>query len=136
MQIPPRTAARLTAPAAAGPRRALWLGAAVTALALTACGERDPDAALPPAAPANPYAEAEEQHFTCGDLEVSARFIEGRARLVADSQTIDLIRVEAASGERFEAAGDPLTVFWSQNGQAALTISGEAYPECERVSGD
>ncbi|KAA5802458.1 lysozyme inhibitor [Alkalicaulis satelles] len=103
---------------------------------LAACGEREPNADLPPTAPANPFAEAELHRFVCGELEVNARFIEDRARLEADSQTIDLIQVEAASGARYEAAGDPLTVFWSQGDEASLTLSGESYPECQRVSGE
>lgn len=110
--------------------------AGLASLALAACSEREGAGELPPPAPVNPFAEAEAVSFQCGELEVTARFIEGRARLVADSQTIDLVQVEAASGARYEAAGDPLTVFWNRGGEARFTLSGEDYPPCEAASGE
>ncbi len=110
--------------------------AGLASLALAACSDRDGAGDLPPAAPANPFADAEPVSFQCGDHEVTARFIEGRARLVADSQTIDLVQVEAASGARYEAAGDPLTVFWNRGDEASLTLSGEDFPPCVTPSGE
>ncbi|MCH8489125.1 MAG: MliC family protein [Oceanicaulis sp.] len=110
--------------------------AALAGFALAACSEREGAGELPPSAPVNPFADAETQNFQCGDLEVTAHFIEGRARLIADSQTIDLVQVQAESGTRYEAAGDPRTVFVHEGDEARFTLSGEDYPACETASGE
>jgi len=105
-------------------------------LALAACSEREGTGELPPPAPVNPFAEAERVSYQCGELDVTAQFIEGRARLVADSQTIDLVQVEAETGTRYEAAGDPRTVFTREGERARFTLSGEDYPACDATSGE
>ncbi|WBQ12174.1 MliC family protein [Hyphomonadaceae bacterium BL14] len=110
--------------------------AGLASLTLAACSEREGTGELPPAAPVNPFADAEMVNFQCGDLDVTARFIEGRARLTADSQTIDLVQVEADTGTRYEAAGDPRTAFTRDGGRASFTLSGEDYPSCRTASGE
>lgn len=117
-------------------RAASLAAAGLAGLALAACSERQGAGDLPPPAGANPFADAEPVVFACGTLEVTARFIEGRARLVADSQTIDLVQVETGSGTRYEAAGDPRTVFAREDGAARFTLSGEDYPPCDIRSGE
>jgi membrane-bound inhibitor of C-type lysozyme len=116
--------------------RIAFAAAGIAAFALAACSERDGAGELPPAAPVNPFAEAEAMSFRCGTLEVTARFVEGRARLVADSQTIDLVQVAAEGGIRYEAAGDPRTVFVHEGAAARFTLSGEDYPPCEATGGE
>lgn len=116
--------------------RIAFAAAGLAGLALAACSEREGAGELPPAAPVNPFADSELITFQCGELEVTARFIEGRARLVADSQTIDLVQVAAESGTQYEAAGDPRTVFVHEGGGAHFTLSGEEYPHCEADSGE
>jgi membrane-bound inhibitor of C-type lysozyme len=116
--------------------RCTLAAAGLASLALAACSEREGAGELPPAAPVNPFAEAEAVSFQCGDLEVTARFVEGRARLLADSQTIDLVQVQAETGTRYEAAGDPRTVFVHEGERARFTLSGEDYPPCEAASGE
>jgi membrane-bound inhibitor of C-type lysozyme len=116
--------------------RSTLAAAALASLALAACSEREGAGELPPAAPVNPFADAELVTFQCGELEVAARFVEGRARLIADSQTIDLVQVQAETGTRYEAAGDPRTVFIHDGERASFTLSGEDYPPCETASGE
>jgi len=40
-----------------------------------------------------------------------------------------IIRTPAASGEKYEALGDPATVFWSKGDEALLTIEGKECPK-------
>jgi len=48
--------------------------------------------------------------------------------LTADNVNYTMRRVESASGAKYEAAGDPSTVFWSRGNNATLTIGGKLYP--------
>ena len=88
----------------------------------------------------NPYKVlAFQTVFQCGN--VTARFgMDGnQLALVVDGRTFQMAETRAASGARYEAAGDPETVFWSKGEEAMLTVAGEDHPTCrplaEPVSG-
>jgi len=48
--------------------------------------------------------------------------------LTADDVNYTMRHVESASGAKYEAAGDPSTVFWSKGNHATLMIGGKLYP--------
>ena len=53
---------------------------------------------------------------------------DGEIILTADGVNYRMQRVVSASGEKYEAVGDPSTVFWSKGRHATLTIRGILYP--------
>jgi heat shock protein HslJ/membrane-bound inhibitor of C-type lysozyme len=72
----------------------------------------------------------------CGDQTVSAEYTKDGMRLTVGAETFDLRRVRAASGAKYEAAGDPSTSFWSKGSMGALVVRGRAYPQCAWVSAE
>ena len=84
---------------------------------------------------ANPYAESETYEFLCGELEVEARFLRETARIVVDSQTYDLDRVDTETGTRFEAPNDDSLFFWNMGEAAVLGLPGETERDC-RLEGE
>ena len=47
--------------------------------------------------------------------------------IISDETVNVMMRTPAASGEKYEALGDPDTVFWSKGDEAMLTIDGKEY---------
>lgn len=66
----------------------------------------------------------------CGDTEVEIGFIGEGARLRIDGRYIDMVPAAAASGSRFEVAGDPTTFFWARGDRALVALDGAQLPEC------
>jgi heat shock protein HslJ len=57
-------------------------------------------------------------------------------QLTIGNATFEMRPVEAASGARFVAAGDPTTTFWSKGDRATLVVRGQKFPECTRVEAE
>ncbi|MCG7198245.1 META domain-containing protein [Marinobacter pelagius] len=70
--------------------------------------------------------------YHCGQLEISVTPGDGGDLLGIDylDRRLLLKPAESASGALYVAPGDEQTRFWSKGERAALTIRGEAYPEC------
>lgn len=66
----------------------------------------------------------------CGDLPVTVRFDGSAMEIMTPRGDMRLLPVEAASGARFEAEGDPSTWFWSKGEGATLSLTGEEFPAC------
>lgn len=108
----------------------LFTLSAIAAAALAACDDAPESPGDPRMGTANPYAESETFEFTCGDLTVEARFLRENARIVVDSATYDLNRVETETGERYEAPNERELFFWNRDGAATLSLPGEQDREC------
>lgn len=66
----------------------------------------------------------------CGRLQINVAYEGERLMLDAAGSKRELLPVQAASGARFEAEGDPDTHFWSKGSHASLTLDGQVYPLC------
>lgn len=111
--------------------RLLTLSAIAAAAGLAACDDAPETPGDPRVEAANPYAESETFEFMCGDdLVVEARFLRETARIVVDSATYDLNRVETETGERYEAPNDRELFFWNRDGAATLSLPGDPDREC------
>lgn len=97
------------------------LSAAMLAPMLFGCGR---EAAEPEA----PAARSADTAMQCGALSI--RFNAQEERLTVGADNFALERVMSASGAKYEASGDPTTVFWSKGDRALLTLRGEEFPEC------
>lgn len=73
---------------------------------------------------------AQAQTYTCGDRKISVAADKDRARISVGEQTLTMNPVPAASGAKYEVAGDPTTSFWSRGRSATLVVKGRTYPEC------
>jgi heat shock protein HslJ len=73
-----------------------------------------------------------QARFRCGEVRVQVFSIGDRAVLAVDGEQRILDASPAASGARFERAGDE---FWSHQGTARLILDGRDYPECQAVEG-
>jgi len=71
--------------------------------------------------------------FQCGDRQATIDFTPRAMRLAVGDRTFELHQAPAASGARFEAAGDPSTSFWNKGRRATLVVQGETFPECVQV---
>jgi membrane-bound inhibitor of C-type lysozyme len=60
------------------------------------------------------------------DLDDGDEFI-----LTADGENYRMKPVVSASGAKYEAVGDPTTIFWSKGASAFLTVKGKDYPGYE-----
>jgi len=49
--------------------------------------------------------------------------------VISSDRTLVMVRVPAASGEKYEALGDPSSTFWFKGDEAVLTIKGKAQPQ-------
>jgi len=98
-------------------------------VALSACASA-PVGAPTASEAARPFA----LKYLCGDRDVTVGFAGDRPQMRAGGASVELRQVPAASGAKFEAAGDPTTVFWSKGNKAAVTVRGEAWPECRTVA--
>lgn len=111
-------------------RSRIWILA--LGLALSACASA-PVVAPPPleaSEPDRPFASK----YLCGDREVIVGFVGDRPQMRAGGGSFALRQVPAASGAKFEADGDPTTVFWSKGNRAAVTVRGESWPECRTIA--
>lgn len=69
--------------------------------------------------------------WQCGDRTVTlVSEARDRMRMTVGDESFDLYPVPAASGAKYEAAGDPSTVFWTKGERALLELRGERAPEC------
>jgi heat shock protein HslJ/membrane-bound inhibitor of C-type lysozyme len=68
--------------------------------------------------------------FSCGGEAVTVTFGDGAAEVMRGGETLAMPAAVAASGARYEAAGDPTTSFWNKGENGTLTIRGEALPLC------
>ena len=71
--------------------------------------------------------------FQCGGERATVDFTQQAMRLTVGNQAYEMRQAPAASGARFEAAGDPTTSFWNKGRRATLVVKGQAYPECVQV---
>ena len=69
----------------------------------------------------------------CGGRELAVGFFEMNAVLEVDGRRTVLEPVPAASGNRFEAPGDPGTWVWNRGTGVRVSIGGEVLPECSVV---
>jgi heat shock protein HslJ/membrane-bound inhibitor of C-type lysozyme len=69
----------------------------------------------------------------CGDQRVALGMLGDTPQLTVGEARFALRPVEAASGAKYEALGDPSTTFWSRGDRAMLAVKGQGYPECLRV---
>lgn len=106
--------------------------AVLSALALTACGDNSSDRSP---GSADPYEDSELLAFACGETEVEARFLPETARIVVDSATYDLTRVNAGAetGTRYEAPNEPALAFTAMGEAAILSLPGDPDLECRLV---
>lgn len=106
--------------------------ALLSALGLSACGD-DTDGSSP--GPTDPYADSEVLAFACGETEVEARFLPETARIVVDSATYDLTRVDggAQAGTRYQAPNEPALAFTAMGEAAILSLPGDPDLECRLV---
>jgi len=49
--------------------------------------------------------------------------------IVSSDRTLVMVRAPAASGEKYEALGDPNSYFWIKGDEAVLTIEGKVQPQ-------
>jgi len=105
------------------------MGMLALGVALSACASA-PVAAPAPSEAAEPFA----LQYLCGDRDVTVGFVGDMPQMRAGGGSFALRQVPAASGAKFVAAGDPTTVFWSKGDKAAVTVRGEAWPECRSVA--
>ena len=70
----------------------------------------------------------------CGDRQATVGFDGDTMQLRAGDQSFALHETRAASGARYEAVGDPSTVFWSKGRSALVSVRGETWPECRIVA--
>lgn len=73
--------------------------------------------------------------FRCGDREVVIDYTERGLQLKAGGETFEMRPVVAASGAKYEAEGDPTTIFWSKGTNAFVTVRGARYPDCQKAGG-
>jgi heat shock protein HslJ/uncharacterized lipoprotein YbaY len=66
----------------------------------------------------------------CGTEPVMVNADKGAARVVVAGQTLLMTQVPAASGAKYEVAGDPTTSYWSRGPNGTLVVKGTTYPEC------
>ena len=66
----------------------------------------------------------------CGEQRIHLAFFDEQASLRIGDETLNLEQVVAASGARYQLAGDPSTELWNKGDKAQLKIKGKAYPEC------
>lgn len=75
-------------------------------------------------------AQAFTTRLRCGNQSVTIGSTADTMHLTIGKETIVMRPVEAASGARFAATGDPTTTFWSKGDRATLVLRGQTFPEC------
>jgi len=130
--------------------RCVFLGAALLALpGLTGCSQSDapeatavtPPSAVPtaPVTPAPPPPAAKDigvpKDYDCAGTAIEVIYLEHRAILQFDGESVRLGPVAAASGARFQGwrADGVLIDFWDKGGTATLNVAGNDYPECSLI---
>ena len=130
--------------------RCAFVGAAMLALpVLTACsqaGAPEATAVAPPSAaptapvtPAPPPPAAKDigvhKDYDCAGTAIEVIYLEHRAILQFDGESVRLGPVAAASGARFQGwrADGVLIDFWDKGGTATLNVAGNDYPECSLI---
>lgn len=98
-------------------------------LVLSACGNESGDRTP---GDGDPFAQSQSSMFLCEGLGVEARFIDEKARLVIDSATYDLVRVEADTGTRYAAPNQPDLAFWDRGETGTLSLPGDPDRDCFR----
>ena len=71
--------------------------------------------------------------YRCGEVPVRVGHAVADLVMEVGEDRVLLSPVPAASGARYEAAGDPGTYFWSRGGEAMVGQSGMDLPECRMV---
>lgn len=97
-----------------------------------------PPAAIPPSGPVDalrvtldPFSPmAFASRMRCGAEEVLVGVDGGAVVIEARGDRYRLAPVPAASGAKYEMAGDSETFFWSKGGSALVSLAGETLPEC------
>ena len=130
--------------------RCAFVGAAMLALpVLTACsqaGAPEATAVAPPSAaptapvtPAPPPPAAKDigvpKDYDCAGTAIEVIYLEHRAILQFDGESVRLGPVAAASGARFQGwrADGVLIGVWDKGGTATLNVAGNDYPECSLI---
>ncbi len=68
--------------------------------------------------------------FRCGDRLIRVGYSDDRLVMDTGAGRLVMDQVPAASGTKYEAEGDPGSVFWERGGAAQVTLSGADLPEC------
>jgi uncharacterized lipoprotein YbaY len=72
--------------------------------------------------------------WRCGASELRLGIGEGdRLRMIVGGEAFEMRQVPAASGERFEAVGDPSTHLWNEGDVARATVRGRPLADCVRL---
>lgn len=80
-------------------------------------------------------AASQPVRFSCGGEALAVTFGESAATAVFGGETIEMKLAASASGARYEAAGDPSTVFWNKGDNGTLTLKGKELPLCVPAAG-
>lgn len=68
--------------------------------------------------------------FRCGDRLIRVGYSDDRLVMDTGAGRVVMDQVPAASGAKYQAEGDPGTMFWVRGGAALVTLSGVDLPEC------
>jgi heat shock protein HslJ/uncharacterized lipoprotein YbaY/membrane-bound inhibitor of C-type lysozyme len=78
--------------------------------------------------PVTPLAFATD--YICGDVPVAVGVLDGRMVLYVEGREIMLEQVRAASGARYEAAGEADSMVWNKGDALILRVDGRDFPDC------
>lgn len=105
------------------------LALSALAFAVAACASARRTTAVTPAE------RAVSAAWRCGDRTVALESGPGdRLRMTVAGEAFEVYPVPAASGAKYEAAGDPSTFLWTKGERAMLEVHGERAPECVAVA--
>jgi heat shock protein HslJ/membrane-bound inhibitor of C-type lysozyme len=79
-------------------------------------------------------AEPLPTEFECGDRSVRASLLGDTVQLDAGGEIFRMRRVISASGAKYEADGDPRTIFWSKGREAFVQVRGQVLGMCTVVA--
>lgn len=72
--------------------------------------------------------------LTCGDVTARFGMRDDRPILQVAEEEFALVEVPSASGAKYEAEGDPTTIFWSKGDSAMISLRGSDLPECRLIA--
>jgi len=75
-----------------------------------------------------------DDRLVCGEQPIAVAPTDSGVRLTVNDRALDLTPVRAASGAKYERAGDPPVLFWRKGQRALVEIGNERYPECTRMA--
>jgi heat shock protein HslJ/membrane-bound inhibitor of C-type lysozyme len=75
-------------------------------------------------------AEPSPTAFECGERTVRVSSLGDAMQLDAGGETFRMRRVISASGAKYEAEGNPGTIFWNKGREASIQVKGQALGVC------